>query len=72
LWTHFDGYQIMRELHSTALALVGGDVEYGGADDLCAVQRDYEAERITARFCILRRERFLTRQSQAASSPSRR
>jgi hypothetical protein len=72
LWTHFDGYQLMEDPRLTALALVGGDVEYGGADDLCAVQRDYEAERITARFCIVRRARFLARESQAGPSVSRR
>lgn len=60
LWTHFDGYQVTRELRLHAL--VGGDVRYGGADDFCAVQRDYDAPRITARFCVLRRQRFLARQ----------
>lgn len=71
LWTHFDGYQVVHDPRVAALALVGGDVGYGGAADLCAVQRDYEAERITARFCVLRRKRFLARQSEAASSPTR-
>jgi hypothetical protein len=56
LWTHFDGYQVTRELHFRAL--VGGDAGYGGAADLCAVARDYEADRIVARFAIVRRERF--------------
>jgi hypothetical protein len=64
-WTHFDGYQIIQDPALTVLALVGGDVGYGGADDLCAVQRDYEAERITARFCVVRRQRFLARETRA-------
>jgi hypothetical protein len=56
LWTHFDGYQVTRELHFRAL--VGGDAGYGGAEDLCGVGRDYEVDRIVARFAIVRRERF--------------
>jgi hypothetical protein len=59
-WTHFDGYQVTRELH--LLALVGGDARYGGPDGFCAVQRDYDPPRITARFCVLRRQRFLARE----------
>lgn len=66
LWTHFDGYQVTRELRLHAL--VGGDVRYGGADDFCAVQRDYDAPRITARFCVLRRERFLARHQPESDS----
>ena len=64
LWTHLDGYQVTRELRLHAL--VGGDTRYGGPDDLCGVQRDYDAARITARFCVVRRERFLARQAQKA------
>lgn len=56
LWTHFDGYQVTRELN--LMALVGGDAQYGGPDDFCAVQRDYDSAKITVRFCVLRRERF--------------
>ncbi len=58
LWTHFDGYQVTRELD--LIALVGGDARYGGPGELCAVQRDYGSAKITARFCVLRRERFLS------------
>jgi len=62
LWTHFDGYQVVA---GTRLrALVGGDVRYGGVGDLCAVQRDYDAVRITTRFSILRRARFAVRTSE--------
>ena len=60
LWTHFDGYQVTRELHLQAL--VGGDVRFGGADDLCGVGRAYDSEYITARFAVVRRERFEARE----------
>lgn len=59
LWTHFDGYQVTRELRLHAL--VGGDVRFGGAADFCAVQRDYDADRLVARLCVLRRARFVVR-----------
>jgi hypothetical protein len=59
IWTHFDGYQVVT---GTRLrALVGGDVRYGGVGDLCAVQRDYDALRITTRLSIVRRVRFAVR-----------
>jgi hypothetical protein len=61
-WTHFDGYQLTRELHLRAL--VGGDVEYGGPEDLCSVARNYEADRIGARFAIVRRQRFTAREPE--------
>lgn len=55
VWTHFDGYQLNQALHLRAL--VGGDIRYGGPEDLCSVGRDYESERLVARFAIMRRER---------------
>jgi hypothetical protein len=58
LWTHFDGYQLTRGL--SLRALVGGDAHYGGPEDLCSVARDYESDRLVARFAILRRQRFAT------------
>lgn len=61
-WTHFDGYQVTRELHLQAL--VGGDVRFGGADDLCGVARHYDSDRITARFALVRRKRFEAREQQ--------
>lgn len=64
LWTHFDGYQISREIQ--LLALVGGDVRFGGTDDLCAVGRNYDSEHVTARFAVVRRDRFLAREPRAA------
>jgi hypothetical protein len=56
IWTHFDGYQVTRELHLRPL--VGGDVRYGGPDDLCGVGLDYDVDRLIARFAIVRRARF--------------
>ncbi len=64
LWTHFDGYQLTRELELQAL--VGGDVRYGGADDLCGVGRGYDSDHITARFAIVRRDRFEAREPHEA------
>lgn len=69
-WTHFDGYQVTRELHFRAL--VGGDVSYGGAEDLCGVARDYEVERIVARFAIVCRERFVPYEPADDRAGSRR
>jgi hypothetical protein len=60
IWTHFDGYQVTREFRLQAL--VGGDARFGGPDDLCGVARQYDSERITARFAIVRRERFEARE----------
>jgi hypothetical protein len=57
LWTHFDGYQLSRELHLRAL--VGGDAHYGGPEDLCSVARDYETERLIARFAVVDRQRLM-------------
>lgn len=61
LWTHFDGYQVTNELHLRAL--VGGDVNYGGPEDLCSVATDYETERLVARFAVVRRDRFTAREA---------
>jgi hypothetical protein len=66
MWTHFDGYEVTRDLH--LWGLVGGHASYGGADDLSIVARDYESERVTLRLAVVRRERFLVRQAPAAGS----
>lgn len=60
MWTHFDGYQVTRELHTRAL--VGGDATYGGPEDLCTVGDDYDSERLIARFAIVQRGRFSARE----------
>jgi hypothetical protein len=58
LWTHFDGYQVARG--PMLRGLVGGDVRFGGPADLCSVGRDYEHQRIIARFAVVRRARLLS------------
>ncbi|MBI5506827.1 MAG: hypothetical protein HY899_18735 [Deltaproteobacteria bacterium] len=58
-WTHFDGYQVCRDLRLRAL--VGGDVRFGGPDDLCSVGCDYDSDRLTARFAVVRRQRVTVR-----------
>ena len=63
LWTHFDGYQVTRELQLHAL--VGGDVRFGGPGDLCGVARHYDSERILSRFAVVRRARFQAREPSA-------
>jgi hypothetical protein len=55
-WTHFDGYQVTREFGLRALA--GGDVRYGGPDDLVALGRNYDSERLVARFAVVQRRRL--------------
>lgn len=62
-WTHFDGFQLWRDAHLRAL--VGGDVRYGGPHDLCSVERSYDTDRLLARFAIVRRHRFLVRESDS-------
>jgi len=40
-------------------ALVGGDVRYGGLNDLLGVGRDYNSDRLIARFAVVQRERMV-------------
>ncbi len=63
MWTHLDGYQVTGKL--TLLGLVGGRARYGGPEDLASIARDYESEALTVRFVVLRRDRFLVRESEA-------
>ena len=59
LWTHFDGYLIRTVTGQVRLqALVGGDVRYGGFYDLLAVGRDYDSDRLLARFAVVQRARM--------------
>jgi len=60
LWTHFDGYQVTRQLK--LWGLVGGHARFGGSEDLCSLARDYSSEHLTVRFAIVRRRRFLARE----------
>ena len=57
-WTHFDGYQLLRD--GKLRALVGGDVRFGGLYDVCSIARDDAREGVVARFAIVRRERMRT------------
>jgi hypothetical protein len=56
-WTHFDGYLVMADGRLRALA--GGDVRFGGLYDLVAVGRDYDADRLVARFAVVQRARMV-------------
>jgi hypothetical protein len=59
-WTHFDGYLIRTvEGRLRLQALVGGDVRYGGLYDLLGVSRDYDSDRLLARFAVVHRERMV-------------
>ena len=40
-------------------ALAGGDVRYGGLYDLLGISRDYDSDRVMARFAVVRRERMV-------------
>jgi hypothetical protein len=68
-WTHFDGYQVTRD--RKLLGLVGGDVRYGGPDDLCSVGGDYESDRLLLRLAIVRRERLAVRARSRSLMPAR-
>jgi hypothetical protein len=61
LWTHFDGYRVTDQLHLQPL--VGGDVRYGGSGDLCSIDHGFASERLIMRLAIVRRERFLVRET---------
>jgi len=56
LWTHFDGYLVRRTGKLQALA--GGDVRFGGLFDLVGISRDYDSDRIIARFAVVQRRRM--------------
>lgn len=57
LWTHFDGYQMLKDGRLRALA--GGDARYGGLYDLLGLSRTDERERVIVRFAVVRRARLL-------------
>jgi glucose-6-phosphate isomerase len=40
-------------------ALAGGDVRFGGLYDLLGIGRDYDSDRVMARFAVVRRERMV-------------
>ena len=56
IWTHLDGYLASRE--RKLLALAGGDVRYGGFQDLVGVGTEYDSDRLLTRFAIVDRRRI--------------
>jgi hypothetical protein len=59
-WTHFDGYLVRTVTGQVRLqALAGGDVRYGGLYDLLAVGREYDSDRLLARFAVVQRARMV-------------
>ena len=59
-WTHFDGYLIRTVAGQLRLqALAGGDVRYGGLYEVLGVGRDYDSDRLLARFAVVQRARML-------------
>jgi hypothetical protein len=59
-WTHFDGYLIRTVTGQVRpQALAGGDVRYGGLYDLLAVGREYDSDRLLARFAVVQRARMV-------------
>ena len=56
-WTHFDGYLVMADGRLQALA--GGDARFGGLYDLLGVGRDYDSDKLLARFAVVRRDRMV-------------
>jgi hypothetical protein len=59
-WTHFDGYLIRTVTGQVRLqALAGGDVRYGGLYDLLGVGREYDSDRLLARFAVVQRARMV-------------
>ena len=57
LWTHFDGYLVMADGRLRALA--GGEARFGGLFNLIGISRDYDSDRVLARFAVVRRERMV-------------
>ncbi len=58
-WTHFDGYQVLKNGQLRALA--GGDVRYGGLTDLVSLGLTDQRDSVIARFAVIRRARQVAR-----------
>jgi len=58
-WTHFDGFQVLKNGHLRALA--GGDTRYGGLSDLVSIDVADQREKVVARFAVIRRARQVAR-----------
>ena len=56
LWTHFDGYMVMKNGKLGALA--GGDVRFGGLFDMVGISREYDSDKIIVRFAVVQRRRL--------------
>lgn len=54
-------YRVIRtdEGRLRLLALAGGDVRFGGLYDLLGVGREYDSDRLVARFAVVHRERMV-------------
>ncbi len=58
-WTHLDGYQVLKG--GRLRALVGGDVRYGGVNDLTSIAPSDKRDSVVARFAVVRRARLVAR-----------
>lgn len=58
-WTHFDGYQVLK--NGSLRALAGGDVRHGGLNDLVSIAITDQRECVVARFAVIRRARQVAR-----------
>jgi hypothetical protein len=58
-WTHFDGYQVVRD--NRLSALVGGDGRFGGVNDLVSISRTDARDGVYTRFAVVRRARMVAR-----------
>lgn len=56
IWTHFDGYMLTASGRISALA--GGDARFGGIYDIVGIGRNYDSDRIIARFAVVQRQRM--------------
>jgi hypothetical protein len=60
MWTHVDGYQMLKG-GSRLRALVAGNVRFGGLFDLCSISSTDAREGVVARLAVVHRERLLAR-----------
>ena len=56
IWTHFDGYKILKD--RKLMAMAGGDMRFGGVYDLVTIGREYESDGVIVRFAVVQRERM--------------
>ena len=54
-WTHFDGYMVQDKKF---LALAGGDVRFGGINDMVALNRDNDTPSLVVRLAVVQRARL--------------